>query len=100
MTKLRVDLQDGFQEDTVILAVNGQEVFREPGVTTKTQLGVARYFETEVAPGPTTVTVSLPERGLLQTFELDVAGPTYLGVSLTPGGEFTHRVQSTTFRYA
>ena len=99
MPQLRIDLQDGFDGDTVVVTVNGEEIFREQGVRTKTQVGAARYVKMEVEIGATTVMVTLPERGLTEMFELDITGPTFLGVSLQPGDTLTHCVQSTPFRY-
>lgn len=106
MTILRIDLQEGFGGDEVVLEVDGREIFREEGVRTDRRLGLAvapsgrsTYYEAELPKGRHTVTVSLPRRNLSKEIQVSAADRTYLGVSVE-GGEITCIVSKTPLGYA
>jgi len=99
MADLRIALQDGFEGDTVVVKVNGQEVFKQENIKTKRQIGKAASFEVEVEKGSTNVEVSLPLKSLSETIAVKVSGETYLGVSVVKE-KIEHRVSSEPFRYA
>lgn len=99
MTIIRIALQDGFEGDSVVVKVNGKEVFKQDGVKTKRQIGKAASFTVEVEDGPVKVEVSLPLKNLAETIALQVSNETYLGVSITEN-KIEHRVSAEPFRYA
>ena len=82
MATLHVALQDGFSNDTVSIKVNGREVFRRAGVSTRTQIGLAAAHEMSVDEGPVTVEVDLPARRLSSATTIAVTGDVSLGVSV------------------
>ncbi len=86
MAILHVHLQEGFDNDTVVIRVNGKEVARRTGVTTKRQVGVADLLEIDVPAGPVTVETGIAARGLSNTTELPMDGSVYLGLSVEPDG--------------
>ncbi len=49
MPTLQIDLQEGFDRETVAIQVDGREVFQKPDVTTKAQIGLADRVEQDVA---------------------------------------------------
>jgi len=83
---LSVDLQEGFDNDTVIIRLNGQEVYREDGVATMRVLGLADTFSTAAEPGPATLEVVVESRGLAQTIPLEIGDHTHVGLSIVKGG--------------
>lgn len=85
MVTLAIDLQEGFVDDTVILRVNGEEVFRKEHVSTNPLLGLAHSFKTEVEKGPVNIRVDVRTRDLAKTVALEVSDDTYLGVSVVGG---------------
>ncbi|HWN09060.1 MAG TPA: hypothetical protein VNO50_07280 [Pyrinomonadaceae bacterium] len=99
MATLRIALQDGFEDDTVVIAVNGKEVFNQKNVKTKRQIGKAAGFELKLEPGPADVEVSLPLRQLSDPIALKVSDDVYLGISVVDG-RIVHRISSEPFRYA
>lgn len=99
MTLLRIDLQEGFQNDTVIIRVGGKQVFRQVGVTTKLMLGYAETLEVEVPEGPVRVRIKVPNRKLALTIPLEGTGTNYLGVYLE-GGKIAFRTMDETMGYA
>jgi hypothetical protein len=85
MVTLAIDLQDGFVDDTVVLRVNGEEVFRKEHVSTKLLLGLADSCNKEVEKGSVSVEISVETRDIVKTIPLDVSADTYLGVSVVNG---------------
>lgn len=85
MIILAIDLQDGFEDDTVILQVNGENVYHKEDVSTKLLLGLADSFKTEVEKGPIKIDISAQTKGIKKTISLDVSADTYLGISIVNG---------------
>jgi hypothetical protein len=90
MVLLHVALQEGFEDDTVVIRVNGEEVFHKPNVKTRLQIGYADSIEVNVQEGPVNVEVALPLRDLTESVVLQVSAPVYLGVSVTRDGRIMY----------
>ena len=82
MSTLSIDLQDGFADDTVVISVDGQEVFGQSGVRTRRTIGWAASVETPVGTAPVRVEVSLPSRRLAATTTVNPDATPYVGVSV------------------
>ena len=78
MATLRIDLQGGFDRDTVEIWIDEERRWREESVTTKFTLDLAASVPLEVPDGPTDVRVVLPEKAIEQGLEALVAGETYV----------------------
>ena len=98
MATLAIDLQEGFADDTIVLRVNGDELYRQEHVTTKMVLGYADSFETQVETGSISVEVIVGTKDIRETISLDVSGDTYLGISIV-NGEIEYIVLDEPFRY-
>ena len=99
MPLLHIALQEGFNGDDVVLEVGGREVFRQSGVKTRTQIGLAASHELQVPNGATEVRISLPKRSLNATVSVDVTEDIYLGFSVSPEGKLQHVVSKEPFGY-
>jgi hypothetical protein len=99
MALLHIALQDGFMDDTVVISVNGKEVFRMAGVKTRFQIGYADSFELKGQEGSVNVEIALPLRRLSESILLQVSTPVYLGVSVTPEGGLSYRISHEPFGY-
>ena len=99
MTQLKIDLQEGFHEDTVILRAGGQEITKAAGVTTRVQTGLARSLEIEVPESAESIEIEVPTRGEKATVDLDRSKPMFVGVSLSQEGRLKSRVSATPFGY-
>ncbi len=99
MYPLRVDLQDGFENDAVILRVNGKEIYRKSGVRTKLQIALADSFEIQLPNDVAHVEVRVENRGQSATFDLRPSEHPYLAVSLTPKGQVAFQPSQELFRY-
>jgi hypothetical protein len=85
MVKLGIDLQEGFDHDTVILRLNGVEAFHKEGITTRRILGLAAQFEDEVEPGFVETEIDVSTLGISARVARDMSKDTYLGVSIVGG---------------
>ena len=82
---LRIDLQGGFENDTVELLVDEELRWREEAVTTNLSIDLAASVPLDVPEGPADVRIVLPDRGIEQTVEALVAGEAYV-VARVEGG--------------
>ncbi|WP_336211358.1 hypothetical protein [Nonomuraea sp. LPB2021202275-12-8] len=63
MPSLTIALQEGFSGERVTVLLDGEVVFDQAGVRTRTQIGSAHTFTVEVAPGAHRIQVRAPEAG-------------------------------------
>jgi hypothetical protein len=98
MEQISIALQEGFQDDEVIVRVDGREVFHGD-VRTRKQIGLAKRLVTDAAGGRAMVTIELPARGLKAELSVDVARTPHVGCSLEDG-ELQLTSQADRFRYA
>lgn len=85
MPPLRIDLQEGFDNDSVAVRVDGAEVYRKTGVKTRPTVGVADSFEIE-ARDPAHVEIDVATKMHKVAIDLKVSEFPYLGVSCARGG--------------
>jgi hypothetical protein len=95
---LGIDLQEGFANDTVVLRVNGNEVFQGDDVTTKRLIGLARSLVTTVQKGAIQVEIVVPTRNTKIVIPLEVSADTYIGASIR-NGKMTYIVSNQPFGY-
>ena len=85
LLQLAVALEEGFEEDLVVVRVDGEEVLRRQGVTTDVRIGRAHAFDVRVERLPATVEVELPDRGISGRTTLEAETSTHLSVSVVDG---------------
>lgn len=98
MGRLTIHLQDGFDDDTVVIRVEGKEVFHKAGVQTKLLLGYADIIEAEVPEGLASVEVGVPSRQVSDSFQVEVQPKAHVGISLH-GDTIRHLVSKRAFGY-
>src|SRR5688572_2900185 len=98
MALLHIDLQEGFEDENVVIKVAGKEAFRKTNVRTKLQIGLADSFETTIESGPVTVEIELPSKNLSKSIEVQGSNAVYLGVSVIEG-KIEHRIAHEQFGY-
>lgn len=64
MAVLRIELQDGFEDDEVVCTLDEREVARLSGVRSSLVTSLADVIEVDAPEGPVTVGVLLPGRRL------------------------------------
>lgn len=85
MTGLIIDLQNGFENDEVIVRAAGRELLKKTHVKTNLAISLAESCPVEVGEGPVSVEVLVPSRNLRGAVEIDPARTPYLGVSIREG---------------
>ncbi len=99
VASLHVALEEGFDGEEVVVLVDGREAFSGAAVRTRLQIGLAKSFDVEVAAGGHTVECRLTTRGRAVAHHVEVAGATWVGVSLARDGDALWRVSSEPFGY-
>ncbi len=82
MVLLKLDLQDGFEGDLVIVKVNSSEVFRKENVKTRLTVGYALSFEVDIPAGNINIEVSLPQKGIHGKISIEASGQVFMGISV------------------
>ena len=90
MALLRIELGDGFKDDTVVVRINGAEAYSANDVTTKLLTSYADYFERDVPDGNVTIEIDVPTRGFSAVVSEEVRGIHSLQFSIE-GGRIRHR---------
>ena len=85
MATLRIDLQGGFDGETVEVWIDEELRHREEAARTNIAVDLAASVPLEVPQGPLDVRIVLPDRGLDETVETIVAGETYVVARLEGG---------------
>lgn len=91
MPLLRVDFQEGFDHDDVVVRVDGQAEVRKEQVTTRADVGYGGSVEFQVEVGSLELTIEVTTGKLHARTPVDVAGDVYVGVSVS-GGEIVFLV--------
>jgi len=98
MPTLKVDLQEGFSGETIILLLNGSEVYRGTPKT-RTQIGLADSRSFDLPSQRLTIEVAKPLSGVSESLDLDFFQDLYVGVSLSPNGGISLRSSLEPFGY-
>jgi hypothetical protein len=83
--QIHLALQDGFDDDEVVLRVEGSEAFKGEGITTRTQLSHAADMHLDVPDRPFGLDVDVPTRGVRETVQIDPQTNPNVTVSLRDG---------------
>jgi anti-sigma factor RsiW len=81
MPPLQIDFEDGFDGDTVVVRADGEEVWRQDGVTTNVAISLAAIAQVEV-PESAEVEVEVETQGLSATSPMETP---YLEVEVIEG---------------
>lgn len=99
MPTLRIDLQEGFLNEPVIIRLDGREIYNETAVKTRFQSGFADHFECSVGDEPVRIEVELPGRKVGCRIEFRLHTDLHLGLSIDPGDEFQFKIWQMPFGY-
>ena len=99
MGVLNVALEEGFEQDAVVVVVNGQQVFDSTDVNTRMQIGLADSFEVPIDKDEAILEVTVPSQdGVTGRFQVYVPDRVHVGVSLQ-AGEIVFRTSKEPFGY-
>lgn len=98
MPTLKVDLQELFSGETVVLRLNGKEVYRGTPKT-RQQIGLAESKLFELPEQHLTLEAAVPLSGLSKSIDIDLSENLYVGVSLSPGEGISLNTSAQPFGY-
>jgi hypothetical protein len=98
MPTLKIDLQEGFSGEAIVLHLNGSEVYRGTP-RTRTQIGLANSQSFDLPPQRLTIEVQRPLSGVSESLELELFQDLYVGVSLLSDGGISLRSSLEPFGY-
>jgi hypothetical protein len=98
MAKLSIHLQEGFDNDLVVIKVNGKGKFRNTQVTTKLLLGYAEVVELLVSETAAKVQISLPQKKLTQAVNIPLSADAHIAVSIVDN-QIAYQVSDQPFGY-
>ena len=101
---LSVDFQDGFVNDSIIIRINENEVFRKNNVSTDLRIAMAdNSFNTTVSNGQIKIDILVPSKNLKFSQNIEINSDAYLGVSIinsdTTNPEIKVKVEKQPFTY-
>ena len=82
---MRIDLQEGFNNDAVEIYVDGDKVLEREGVTTKRTLGFALSHELDISEETVEIEINVPTQNLSKSFSVDLSDTPYVGISIQNG---------------
>ena len=86
MAVLSIHLQEGFEDDLVIVRLNGAEAARRSHLTTQRLLGYAGIIDLpKPAGGDIQLDLSLPDRRLSASATVPGAGDSFVAANVTDG---------------
>ena len=81
MAIVEIHLQEGFQDDEVVVLMDGREVFSGPSVTSQALLGLAETISLETDTEGHEITVELPRLGISGNTSVPASERSYVGVT-------------------
>ena len=95
---MKIDLQDGFDNDEVVVKLDGREVFHKSGVSTDIRISRADGFETSATKPQVKVELELPKKGKHASQTVKPAETPHIGISIRDG-QPQFRTQAEPFLY-
>jgi hypothetical protein len=94
---IHIDLQDGFQDDEVIIRLDGKQVFHKT-VSTDARISRADGFQVLTAKPDSLVEIELPKKQIKGSQSFKPTGTPNVGISMREGKP-QFRVQAEPFLY-
>jgi hypothetical protein len=98
MPTLKIDLQEGFSGEPVVVLLNGKEVYRGTPKT-RTQIGLADSKSFDLPSQQLKLEVATPLSGVSESLDVDLFQDTYVGVTLSSDGAIALRLSLEPFGY-
>jgi len=85
MPTLHLAFEDGFDDDTVVVRVDGREVTRRIGLRSSLATALAATEDAQVGSGAGEVAVAVSSRGLTATRKVDFTAEPHLAIAIRDG---------------
>ncbi len=94
MPPLRIDLREGFSNDSVSVEANGKQVFHKDSVTTNYSVGLAECIPVEMPAGRLTIRVVIASRNLQSSIDTEIDCPLYVAIAVSEDGSIGFEASS------
>lgn len=94
-----IDLQDGFENDSIIIYLDNKEIYRQDSVTSNMMLGFAARVEASSSERVVTLSINLIRRKLKKSLQVELDKTGAIGIAIL-NNEILIRQSSTPFGYA
>jgi len=95
---LTIDLQDGYDDDAVVILVDGEEKYRNSSLKTDYAIGLTVSIQIRLPEGTVKLTINIPTHKLHADKRLDVDADIFVGVNIV-NGAISFRVSKERFEY-
>jgi hypothetical protein len=85
VAEVEIGLRDGFDNDDVIVTVNGHQVYRKRGVTSDLSAAYADSVSTDVTGPDAEIRIEIPTRQLSEEISIRVAERPYVCARVVQG---------------
>lgn len=87
------DFQDGFINDTVILKINEDEIFKKYNITTDLRISLAESFSSEILNGETKLDIIIPTKNLSISQTVTINSEKYFTISIINNNTENHKLK-------
>jgi hypothetical protein len=85
MPELRIDFQDGFDDDTVVVSLGTRELARLEHLTTNLVISRADAVSVELEEGVSHLRIDVPTKGASTELDVNARTTPYVGVQILEG---------------
>lgn len=96
---LTLALQEGFDDDTVLITAGGRTLQRLEHVSTRNQIGLARELSLIAPAGVAALEIVLPDKGIVHAVPLGAEDGLHYGASIDAAGTVDVRRSPEPFGY-
>lgn len=97
--KLCFDLQEGFENDEVLIFDNQKKIFQAEKVKTRTQIGFATSLEVELSGEKANLRIDIPSRNISEKKEITLTDNLHIAVSVTEENKLDWKLSDSPFFY-
>lgn len=97
--KVAIDLQEGFENDEVLIFDKEKKIFQSENVKTRTQIGLAKSVEVELSGEKAHLRVEIPSRNISEKKEIELTENLHIAVSVTEDDKLDWRMSESPFYY-
>ena len=99
LASLVLAFEDGFLNDTIVIRINGKQVYLKQNVTTKRVLGLASSTDIkDIQEGIVTIDIEVPSRNISKRLSLEISHTLYLAISIQDS-KLVHRISDEPLGY-
>ncbi len=97
--KVIIDLQEGFENEEVLIFDKQKKIFQSENVKTRTQIGFATSIEVELSGEKANLRIDIPSRNISEKKEVTLTDNLHIAVSVMDGNKLDWKMSDSPFFY-